>query len=49
MAQMWYMGIIGRQIGDPEYDGDIAFELAACFAGIIFPLARIAERKYTGR
>jgi|SRR5579862_1616852 len=49
MAQVWYMGVIGRQIGDPAYGGDIAFELAACFAGIIYPIARIAEKKYTGR
>jgi purine-cytosine permease-like protein len=46
MAQTWYIGVIGRQIGDPDYGGDIAFELAATFAGIIYPIARYFERKY---
>lgn len=49
MAQLWYIGVIGRQIGDPAYGGDIAFELAACFAGIIYPIVRIAEKRYLGR
>jgi len=48
MAQTWYMGVIGRQIGDPAYGGDIAFELAACFVGIIYPIGRILEKKYRG-
>jgi purine-cytosine permease-like protein len=49
MAQTWYIGVIGGEIGDPAYGGDIAFELAATFAGIIYPLARIVEKKYYGR
>lgn len=23
MAQVWYVGVIGRMIGDPEFGGDI--------------------------
>jgi purine-cytosine permease-like protein len=49
MAQVWYIGVIGRQIGDPAYGGDIAFELAACFCGIIYPIARVFEKRYLGR
>jgi purine-cytosine permease-like protein len=49
MAQTWYIGVIGRQIGDPTYGGDIAFELAAAFCAIVYPIGRIAERKYLGR
>src|SRR5271155_5620303 len=43
MAQTWYIGVIGGQIGDPTYGGDIAFELAAAFSGIIYPIARYFE------
>lgn len=49
MAQVWYIGIIGGQIGGPAYGGDIAFELAVCFSGIIYPIARVFEKRYLGR
>ena len=49
MSQIWYMGVIGRLIGDPDYGGDIAFELAAVFAGITYPIARFFEKKYLKR
>lgn len=34
MAQVWYVGILGRLIGDPSYGGDIGFELAAAFTAM---------------
>ncbi|KAM0751475.1 hypothetical protein T439DRAFT_211182 [Meredithblackwellia eburnea MCA 4105] len=49
MAQTWYVGVIGKKIGDPEYGGDIGFELAGAFAGIVYPIFRMLERKYVGR
>jgi len=49
MAQTWYKGVIGRQIGDPAYGGDIAFELAIAFSGIVYPIGRVLEAKWLGR
>lgn len=34
MAQVWYVGILGRLIGNPSYGGDIGFELAAAFTAM---------------
>jgi len=47
MAEVWYVGPIGRKIG--EFGGDLGFELAAAFAAITFPPLRYLEIKYTGR
>lgn len=47
MAEVWYVGPIGRKIG--EFGGDLGFELAAAFAAITFPPLRWLEIKYTGR
>ena len=33
-------------VGDPEFGGDIGFELAFAFAAIVYPIARYIERKY---
>ncbi|TFK50367.1 hypothetical protein OE88DRAFT_1631216 [Heliocybe sulcata] len=49
MAQTWYVGVIGRQIGDPTLGGDIGFELAFAFAGIAYPPLRYLEKRYFGR
>lgn len=48
MAQTWYVGVIGKQIGDPEFGGDIGFELAFAFTAIVFPPLRYLEKKYWG-
>ncbi|ODV82340.1 purine-cytosine permease [Suhomyces tanzawaensis NRRL Y-17324] len=47
MAQEWYVGVLGRKIG--EHGGDIGFELAFAFAFIGYNLVRPFEKKYTGR
>jgi purine-cytosine permease-like protein len=49
MAQVWYVGPIGRKIGDPKYGGDIGFELAFCFAAISYCCMRTFEKKKFGR
>ncbi|GBE79480.1 Purine-cytosine permease fcyB [Sparassis crispa] len=48
MAQTWYVGVISRKIGDPQYGGDIGFELSFAFTAIVFPPLRYFERKYWG-
>ncbi|KIK56240.1 hypothetical protein GYMLUDRAFT_47260 [Collybiopsis luxurians FD-317 M1] len=48
MAQVWYIGIIGRMIGDPEFGGDIGFELAFAFTAITYPPLRYVEKKLWG-
>ncbi|KAK4704395.1 hypothetical protein P7C70_g1811, partial [Phenoliferia sp. Uapishka_3] len=49
MAQTWYVGVIGKKIGLPEYGGDIGFELSGSFSFITYPIFRTLERRYTGR
>jgi NCS1 nucleoside transporter family len=49
MAQTWYVGVIGRLIGDPKFGADLGFELAFGFTAITYPVCRYLERKYTGR
>ncbi|KIK56243.1 hypothetical protein GYMLUDRAFT_47261 [Collybiopsis luxurians FD-317 M1] len=48
MAQVWYVGIIGRLIGDPEFGGDIGFELAFAFTAVTYPPLRYVEKKWWG-
>ena len=48
MAQPWYVGVLAGKI-EPEFGGDIGFELAAAFAGIVYPMARYVEKKKFGR
>ena len=48
MSQAWYIGVLARKI-EPEFGGDIGFELAAVFAGIVYPIARYIEKKKFGR
>ncbi|KAJ3733283.1 permease for cytosine/purines, uracil, thiamine, allantoin-domain-containing protein [Lentinula guzmanii] len=48
MAQTWYIGVIGGMIGDPEFGGDIGFELAFAFSAIVYPPLRWIEKKYWG-
>lgn len=47
MNQVWYSGVIARQIG--KFGGDIGFELGACFAAVGFNTVRFFEKKYVGR
>jgi NCS1 nucleoside transporter family len=48
MAQVWYIGPIGKLIG-VGYGGDIGFELAFAFASVTYVPFRYAERKYFQR
>ncbi|GAA5823276.1 hypothetical protein JCM11251_007547 [Rhodosporidiobolus azoricus] len=49
MAQTWYVGVIGRLIGDPKFGGDIGFELAFAFTAVTYPVFRVVEKRMTGR
>jgi len=51
MAQVWYIGKIGALVGGSAnpFGGDIGFELAGAFAGIVYLPARYLELKYIGR
>ena len=48
MSQVWYIGVLAKKI-EPEFGGDIGFELAAAFSGIVYPIARYIEKKKFGR
>lgn len=47
MAEVWYVGPIAKKIG--MFGGDLGFELAAGFAGLVYPPLRWLEIRYTGR
>lgn len=49
MAQVWYVGPIGKLIGDPAYGGDIGFELAFGFATVGFHSLRWFEYRHFQR
>lgn len=49
MAQVWFIGPIGRHIGTPGYGGDIGFELAFAFSALSFLVLRTFEKKQFGR
>lgn len=49
MAQVWFIGPIGKLCGSPGYGGDIGFELAFTFAAISFCFLRYFEKKHFGR
>ncbi|EJC99821.1 uncharacterized protein FOMMEDRAFT_22878 [Fomitiporia mediterranea MF3/22] len=46
MATEWYVGVLGRKIGDPAFGGDIGFELSCAFSATTYPVARAIERRY---
>jgi len=48
MSQVWYVGVLAKKI-QPEFGGDIGFELAAAFSGIVYPIARYIEKNKFGR
>jgi NCS1 nucleoside transporter family len=49
MAQVWWVGPIAKLCGDPEFGGDIGFELAFGFSSVSYFIFRRLEIKYFGR
>ena len=49
MSQVWFIGPVGKKIGDPAYGGDIGFELAFSFAAVSFAVFRTLEKRQFGR
>ena len=49
MAQTWYVGVLGKKIGLPEFGGDIGFKLSFSFTPITYPVLRYIEKRYFGR
>lgn len=49
MAQVWFIGPIGKLIGTPGYGGDIGFELAFAFSALSYWVLRTFEKKHFGR
>ena len=49
MAQVWFIGPIGKQIGLPEFGGDVGFPLAFAFSAISYAGMRYVEKKKFGR
>lgn len=45
MATLWYVGVLGRKIGDPIFGGDIGFELSGAFTAVTYPIFRYIERR----
>lgn len=49
MSQVWFIGPIARHIGDPEYGGDIGFELGFGFAAVAYLVLRPIEKSFFRR
>lgn len=49
MSQVWFLGPIGKLIGNPMFGGDIGFELAFGFTFVAYFVLRTLERKYFQR
>ncbi|KAI9844646.1 MAG: purine-cytosine permease [Thelocarpon superellum] len=49
LSQPWFVGPIGKKIGNPQHGGDIGFELAFAFAAISYFGLRTLEFRYFGR
>lgn len=49
MAQVWFIGPIGKLCGSAGYGGDIGFELAFCFSSLSFCIFRTFEKRIFGR
>ena len=49
MAQVWFIGPVGKLIGDPSYGGDVGFPLAFAFSAISYTGLRTVEKRYFGR
>lgn len=48
MAQVWYIGVIGKLCGT-EYGGDVGFELGFAFATVSYLVLRTIEKNYFKR
>ena len=49
MAQVWWIGPIGKHIGLPDFGGDVGFELSFAFAALSFLGLRYFEKRSFGR
>ncbi|KAI4279487.1 MAG: hypothetical protein LQ337_000188 [Flavoplaca oasis] len=49
MAQVGFIGPIGKHIGDPSYGGDVGFPLAFAFAFVSYLGLRTVEKRRFGR
>ena len=49
MAQVWFIGPIGKLIGLPEFGGDVGFPLAFGFSAVSYAAMRFVEKKHFGR
>ncbi|WVN89838.1 uncharacterized protein L203_105068 [Cryptococcus depauperatus CBS 7841] len=51
MAQVWYIGPIGKKVGgaaDP-FGGDVGWLLALSFTAVVYPPLRVFEKRWLGR
>jgi purine-cytosine permease-like protein len=46
MSQAWYIGVVGRLIG--EHGGDLGIWMGLIFAGVVYPLVRWVELNHYG-
>lgn len=49
VAKPWFIGPIGKLIGNPNHGGDVGFELAFAFSGIAYVSSRFLEKRHYGR
>lgn len=49
MAQVWFIGPIGKRTGLPGYGGDVGFPLAFAFSAISYAVLRTVEKRVFGR
>ena len=49
MAQVWFVGPIGKLIGNPKFGGDLGFELAFTFSAISYFCLRTIEKRIMKR
>ncbi|KAI9672355.1 MAG: purine-cytosine permease [Caeruleum heppii] len=49
MAQVWFIGPIGKRIGNPKFGGDVGFPLAFAFAAISYTALRTIEYRHFRR
>jgi len=49
MAQAWFIGPLGKKVGNPSFGGDIGFELAFGFTFLSYVALRPIEKRYFGR
>ena len=49
MSQIWFIGPVGKLIGNPEFGGDVGFELAFSFSAISYFIMRLLEKRVMKR